>query len=311
MVERSAPGGRARNVLLITSDTTRRDQLSVYGGPVATPHLEALGKEGVLFHQAFSVAFGTTPSHTSLFTSSHPSAHGVYDNRSIVGSEQVTLAEVLRDAGYATAAFVSARPVARAVGLAQGFDVYDDVLVRDESSGLGPLARGQRRADVTIDRFLDWFGEGPPEPFFVWLHVFDAHQPYSPPIGSDPLPPGHSPHELERFFRDGKGDPRSFRFTWLDEEPDLQSLLEVEPDPLSRRYDAGRSRPVLLLQPAGLKIDRRAGRRDDPPGHRRAGDRDHHRRARDEESHDDRQDDADPQRARDAAAEGEPQGAEA
>lgn len=164
------------NVLLVTMDTTRQDVLSVYGGEAQTPALGRLAGDGIVFSNAFSVAFGTTPSHASLLTSSHASSHGVFDNKTVLDARYVTLAEVFDQAGYTTGAFVSAAPVSRRLGLDQGFRHYDDVF--------GPQ-RNERSADVTVDRFLQWLADvqqaSAPRPFFAWLHFYDPHQPYASP----------------------------------------------------------------------------------------------------------------------------------
>ena len=162
----AAPG--LPHVVLVTSDTTRQDELSVYGGPVATPALERLAAEGVVFDDAHAVAFGTNPSHASLMTSTHAARHGVVHNRIALGGELPTLAETLRDQGYATAAFVSAVVLTRRAGLARGFDVYDD------SVGL------ERPGDLTVRLFARWLRERGGGPFFAWIHLYDPHQPYAP-----------------------------------------------------------------------------------------------------------------------------------
>jgi len=180
-----ATSGAPLNILLITSDTTRRDALGCYGGNAATPNLDALAADGVVMDNAFSVAFGTTPSHSSLMAAAPAALHGVYDNATILGSGQTTLAERLRDAGYATAAFVSSTPLDKDLGLNQGFETYDDEFSFDAASGLGDFSHAERRADVTFGRFLTWLRGGPSKPFFAWIHVNDAHQPYFPPGTSD------------------------------------------------------------------------------------------------------------------------------
>jgi len=79
------------SVLIITADTTRQDDLGVYGGPARTPHLQKLRDDGILFHHVYSVAYGTTPSHASLFTSTYPRDHGVYNNKIVLQEEFLTL----------------------------------------------------------------------------------------------------------------------------------------------------------------------------------------------------------------------------
>ena len=190
------------DVLVITADTTRMDDLGSYGGAASTPTLNRLRADGVQLQNAFSVALGTTPSHSSLFTASHAAAHGVYTNRTALGADRTTLAEVLRGRGYRTGAFVSAVPVARLVGLDQGFEVFDDVLIFDRESGLGRYSRFERRAERTVSRFLDWLDVADQRPFFAWVHLFDPHQPYFPPA-----PPEGEADADGSFFIGDDGEP--------------------------------------------------------------------------------------------------------
>jgi len=219
------PPEGAPSLLLITADTTRQDVLGPYGGVAPTPALDALADDGIVFDHGFSVAFGTTPSHASLFSASHAAEHGVYDNRSVVGPGFVTLAEVFHDAGYETAAFVSAVPVTRALGFSQGFDTFDDFLGRDRLSGLGRLSEHQRRADLTTDRFLAWLAGRRSEPFFAWIHFYDPHQPYSPPEPREP--------ELAGFFEEGDGTPKLL-LPSLGERNDSDLLERVRTEAVER-----------------------------------------------------------------------------
>jgi arylsulfatase A-like enzyme/Tfp pilus assembly protein PilF len=169
------------SVLLITIDTCRSDRLGCYGNPrIFTPHLDALARRGVLFAQAVCQAPTTLPSHCSILTGLYPTGHGVRDNgRFRLGDDAVTLAEVLRDAGYATGAFVGAFPVAAQFGLAQGFDVYSDELPRFSFRGQGAIQ--ERPASAVTDAALRWIGALDGGPFFAWVHYFDPHWPYDPP----------------------------------------------------------------------------------------------------------------------------------
>lgn len=195
---------RSWNVVFVTSDTTRRDALGCYGGFARTPHLEGLADRGIVFDNSYSVAFGTTPSHASLLTASPPVLHGVYDNQTVLDPESVTLAEVLASEGWATAAFVGARPLARSLGLDRGFDLYDDLFLPGSRPSLGLYARHERPGELTVSRFLRWLA-GAPEPFFAWLHLFDPHQPYWPP---DPTAFSPRDRELAHYFQDPAGEPR-------------------------------------------------------------------------------------------------------
>ena len=148
----SAPSP-ARTSCSITIDTLRADALGSYGGSAATPALDRLAAEGVRFDFAHAHAVVTLPSHASLLTGQYPFQHGLRDNlgyRLPPGAR--TAATLLKQAGYATAAFVSAFPLHSRFGLNQGFDVYDDrfgetraptefVMPERPASAVVPLAR--------------------------------------------------------------------------------------------------------------------------------------------------------------------------
>ena len=225
----TSPAAGAVDVLIVTADTTRRDALGSFGGAAATPALDSLAADGVRLDQVYSLGYGTTPSHASLFTGSHPREHGVYDNQTVLRDEVTTLAEVLRDAGYETAAFVGAKPVSRSLGLDQGFLRYDDVFGPDAEARLGRFAHYERRADRTTDRFLAWL-EDTSGPFAAWVHFFDPHQPYAPPGGT----PDGEPPELNRVFTEADGGPRYVRLSGPDAEA-LDGIALPDFDRAARR----------------------------------------------------------------------------
>lgn len=169
------------NVLLITIDTLRADRLGSYGYGVArTPVLDRVAAEGVRCSDAIAAAPITAPSHSSILTGLWPPAHGVRDNGTYsLPLEATTLAERLRDHGWATHAVVSAIVLDRRYRLDQGFEQYDDDLWPEDEPKLFMIR--DRPARKTTDRFLAWL-DGRPEsdnrPFFAWLHYFDPHQPY-------------------------------------------------------------------------------------------------------------------------------------
>jgi choline-sulfatase len=166
------PGARP-NILLITLDTTRADHLGAYGNRLArTPNLDRLAASGVLFERAISAAPLTLPAHASLLTGRYPFAHGVRNNGSFtLGEATPTLATALHDAGYRTAAFVSAFVLDHRYGLARGFDRYDDRLDLERRGGETTAAAGAWLTETAHD----------PRPFFLWLHLYDPHDPYEPP----------------------------------------------------------------------------------------------------------------------------------
>jgi arylsulfatase A-like enzyme/Flp pilus assembly protein TadD len=173
------------NVLLVTLDTTRADHIGSYGFQAArTPRLDALAKEGVRCSDAISAAPITLPSHSTIMTGLYPPAHGVRDNGSYaLGDDAVTLAERLKRAGYSTQAFVSALVLNRRYNLGQGFDGYDDDLWSEDEPKLFMIRSrpGEKTAERTSAWLAGWAKKGKPEsrpPFFLWMHLFDAHQPY-------------------------------------------------------------------------------------------------------------------------------------
>ncbi len=181
-------------VILITIDTLRADRLSSYGSDrVETPHIDRLAAEGVRFDNASSTVPFTLPAHSSIMTGLYPPSHGVRENVGyVLGAEQVTLAERFRDAGYRTGGFVSAFVLDARWGIGRGFDTYVDDFDLDSMAGAN-LGSVQRPGPETIAHALEWLdetaasgdggaaGRTTGSPFFLWLHLFDPHDPYEPP----------------------------------------------------------------------------------------------------------------------------------
>jgi arylsulfatase A-like enzyme len=176
-VDNSRPGNRPLNILLVVIDTLRADALGVYGSSWnATPFLDAFAREATLFQNAFAPTPMTAPSHASLFTSTHPASHGIWNEvhldreKSVIPKlppSAITLAEVLNDAGYETAAFADGGWVIPARGFDQGFD-------RFESETRGVADRVRSATDWLERRDSD-------RPFFLFLHTYEVHAPYLPP----------------------------------------------------------------------------------------------------------------------------------
>ncbi len=171
-----------RGVLLITIDTLRADRLGSYGSARGlTPSLDALAAEGVRFASAYSVVPLTAPAHASMLTGRYPLAHGLHNNGSeLLPDEETLVSEILRERGFRTAAIVSALVLASDYGLNQGFDLYYEQGIKETEQGSG-LWYNHRRGDLTVDRAITWLKAESDEPFFLWVHLFDPHDPYSPP----------------------------------------------------------------------------------------------------------------------------------
>jgi arylsulfatase A-like enzyme/tetratricopeptide (TPR) repeat protein len=169
------------NVLLITLDTTRADHMGAYGYAKAkTPTFDALAKEGALFESCITPTAYTLPSHSSIMTGLYPPAHGVRINgEAALPDSNVTLAERLAAKGYRTAAFVGAFVLDGRWGISQGFQHYDDNFKLGQDQRLD-LARVRRPGNQVVDAALQWLKEPSSQPFFAWVHLYDAHAPHEP-----------------------------------------------------------------------------------------------------------------------------------
>jgi choline-sulfatase len=172
------------NLVVITLDTTRADRVGAYGDPSgATPTIDRLARDGVVFEQAVAPAPLTLPAHSTLFTGMDPPFHGVRDNGGyILDAKQTTLAEQLKAGGWATGAFVGAFVLDSKFGLDQGFDEYFDQFDLNQRPGQGfALGDISHRGSEVADRALKWMEGQGPNKFFAWLHFYDPHSPYEPP----------------------------------------------------------------------------------------------------------------------------------
>lgn len=168
------------NVLLITIDTLRADHLGCYGYPRPTsPRLDAFAHEAVLFEKAFCQSPETLPSHASIFTGMHPRTHMAISHESRVRPDLVTLAEVLKDRGYATGAVISSHVLDSKYGLDQGFQSYQ--AIHYAFNERQRQAMQEREQDPTTEAALRWLGDNKASRFFLWVHWFHPHRAYSPP----------------------------------------------------------------------------------------------------------------------------------
>ncbi len=172
---------RGAPVVLISVDTLRADHLPAYGyREVATPNLDALRSDAVLFENAYSHVPLTLPSHTSIFTGLLPPQNGVRDNLGYeLGPRPVTLAALLKANGYATGGAVSTVILSHATGISRGFDFYEDNVEPTKINQ--PIGRVQRGGSDTQALLAEWVGGRGAKPFFAFLHLFEPHTPYDPP----------------------------------------------------------------------------------------------------------------------------------
>src|SRR5476651_194618 len=167
------------NVLLITIDTLRADHVGAYGSTRGvTPTLDAFATAVVRFERTYAHVPLTLPSHASLLTARYPTSNGVHDNGTFrLGEGSTTVAEVLRRAGYRTGAFVGAFVLDARFGLGRGFDVYDDRML---GRG-GDVEIVQRSAEQVLAPAAEWILKLSHQPWFAWVHLYDPHEPYTPP----------------------------------------------------------------------------------------------------------------------------------
>ncbi len=177
--------GKKPNFLLITIDTLRADHLSCYGYHRKTsPNIDKLADEGVLFERCSSNIPLTGPSHCTMLTSLYPHEHGSIRNGVPVNEDALSIATILQQSGYNTAAFVSSWTLkADLTGAFKGFSVYDDKVDSQYS-----LINNERIAENTTALVLDWMNKASGEPFFLWVHLFDPHDPYNAHEGFANLP---------------------------------------------------------------------------------------------------------------------------
>ena len=170
------------SILLISLDTVRADHLGCYGDSrIETPNIDRLAADGIRFANAYTQVPITLPAHVTLLTGTYPMFNGVRDFTSpgLPGGVP-TLAEILRRHGYRTAAFVSSFVLNSMWGLDRGFALYDDQVPLD-ATRRKDLFLLERSGDQTVGRLLEWLNQNGAAPFFVWLHLYDAHSPYYSP----------------------------------------------------------------------------------------------------------------------------------
>jgi len=210
------------NIILITLDTTRADHLSCYGYHRQTsPNLDKLAEESLLYNMAIAPSSWTLPSHASLFTGKFTSSHGMqfdpegpfhlsdsisgskswseYRARGIASNE-ITLAMLLKEAGYSTGAVVGGPWMKKVFGLNKGFEYYDD-------NEIG--SRNGRLAEQVTDSAVKWIDKTQENKFFLFLNYFDPHGPYTPPMsfastffpaGTNPIGRELTTHELISLY---------------------------------------------------------------------------------------------------------------
>ncbi len=180
-----SPNLKYPNIILITLDTTRADRMGFLGSSRGlTPNLDALAKQSAVFTRAYAQVPLTPPSHASILTGTYPQFHQVNAMQTPLAADLPYAPEILRAHGYSTAAIIGSivleAKAPYAPGFDRGFQTYDADF-RNGYPGEDRYRTTVRRGDVVVAHALAWLDRHPKRPFFLWVHLYDAHDPYDPP----------------------------------------------------------------------------------------------------------------------------------
>ncbi len=182
-VSPAQPTAARSDIFLVTIDTLRADHVHCYGYQrIETPTLDGLAREGIRFANAFTPSPITNSSHASILTGLLPSAHGVTDFGAALDPIHTTGAQALAEHGYRTAAFIGAVVLDSGIlapGLDRGFSFYDNFPRSSQTKSR--WGRLERRAMDVVGRAESWLDAHPQGPHFLWMHLYDPHDPYEPP----------------------------------------------------------------------------------------------------------------------------------
>jgi arylsulfatase A-like enzyme/lipopolysaccharide biosynthesis regulator YciM len=207
-------------IILISVDTLRADHLPAYGyRNVTTPAIDSLARDGIVFERAYGHAVQTLPAHVALLSGRLPFDTGVRDDTAPLKASERLLSQMLRDRGYATGGIVSSGLLRREMGLAQGFDFFDDPSTSSESPRaksnsdempaaateltVGELRRDGAESEAIAERWLNTVGS---TRLFLFLHLHEPHAPHMPPERFGTLAPydgsiAYADEILGRFLR--------------------------------------------------------------------------------------------------------------
>lgn len=180
------------NVFLLIVDTLRADRLGCYGyDKNATPNIDALARQGVLFEQAYVQWASSLPSHASIMTSLQPHIHGAFPNGKYLNPKLLTLPKILKAHGYTNGAFVTNALVGTQYNFDLGYDTFTDVTQFDyRASNMAMWVHGLNlvraydhlfKRDLYTELALEWIERHRDKPFFLWVQWLYPHAPYEPP----------------------------------------------------------------------------------------------------------------------------------
>lgn len=173
------------NIILITIDTARADRMGFLGSKRGlTPHLDGLASRSMIFTRAYAQVPLTTPSHASLLTGTYPQFNNVEELGASLPASLPYLPAILHEHGYQTAASIGSIVLdassKQAPGFNRGFDSYD-AHFHQRKPGEDRYHSMERRAQEVESRAVDWLQHRESQPFFLWMHFYDPHDPYDPP----------------------------------------------------------------------------------------------------------------------------------
>ena len=219
----SAPFKGPPNVVIVVSDTLRRDHLGLYGYSRDTSAtLDALAEDALVFERAYTQSPSTKPSIASIMTSRYPTQHRAIYNADKLSDAHVTIAEIMRAAGFITAGFVENPTLDPVFGLSQGFDTW--TLDARRHSGEDTLARD---FDAKIEAWIEAHQD---TPFLLYVHYIDPHSPYNAPEGYRGrfnTSGGDAPHEQLNVGTRIKEDPQVLIDRYDEEIPYMADRLSA------------------------------------------------------------------------------------
>ena len=188
-VERTRSSKKRPNVIMVLVDTLRADRIHTYGGEKdITPELDRMAREGTLFERPYSASPWTVPSTTAVLVGNRPHEQNTFARRIFyLDGERLTLAEIFRDEGVTTAAWMTNPLVGLARNFDQGFDFWEE-----------PAGQNAR---AVMDRAEPWLRERKDERFFLYLHLYDTHGPTDPEEDLARELIGEEPPDFTRRYR--------------------------------------------------------------------------------------------------------------
>ena len=230
-----------RGTILISLDALRADHLGAYGHHHPTsPFLDSLAERGALFERAVAQYPSTLASHLTMLTGLYPQEHAVYRPERFLDPSIETLPESLLAAGFRTAGFTEGGFMSGPYGFERGFELFDDPRYRDDTD-----------VERTFERGLEFLeGVGPDERFFLFLHTYSIHDPYTPPERYRGLfwegepPPGAFPSDGQSLRAVNRGE--------LAVTPEIVAYLASQYDASIRYVDDVLARFWGRLEELGL-----------------------------------------------------------